>query len=716
MTRSLLISSISPKILINACFYNADAVIFDLDDNIPDKEKDEDRELLVQAIKNIEYNLDGTIVKINKLSSNIWKKDLEAVLPLGIKKISFNLNSKEEVKIINDFLISMEEKYNLEKKSVELYLFVGNPLLIMDIQNIVLEERIKGIIFDSYEFRKIIKVDNSKNSEDLSLAKKLLVMACASKNILCIDNYWNDLSDEEGFIKDIQNNMNIGFNGKVCIHPNQIGIVNNIYSTNKYYRESKEIKTLPAPIENKSPNNSKIVSSIRESIIASGLKDGMTISYQTNHRNNNNILNLIIEEIDKLGIKDLTLDIASLGKIHIPLMEYIKKGVITKIITSGIRGEIGKEISFNNILKKPVIFKSVLNKMNSVISGSLKIDVTFIIASAADPLGNLNGINGVSAFGSMGYSITNVKYANKVVAISDSIFKFPLKNISISMEDVDFVVKIDALNKTIPLTNSIRLTKNPRELMLAEKASDVLINLGYIKNGYSIHPGNGGSFLAICKYLKKYMTENDIKGSFICGGISSYLVSLLEKEYFDTLYDLQSYDLISAASLLNNKNHIEVSTHMYSELLNILDISLINATEIDVNFNVNLLTGSNGIIMGVPTIAQDIAKKSKITLAISSTTRKRIPIIVDEVTNVVVPGNDVDIFVSEYGICVNPQRKDLIEILENKKIPTIDIKTLRDKVLNLTGKPKKTEYTESIIGIIESNDGNILDEIKQIKF
>ncbi len=477
------------------------------------------------------------------------------------------------------------------------------------------------------------------------------------------------------------------------------------YGKVKLYNENKA---------NEKPQD-KILKNIQESIIKSNLISGMTISFQTNHRNNNNILNLIIEEIDKLGINDINLVVSSLGKIHEPLIKYIKKGVITKISTSGIRGEIAKEISINNILKNPVVFRSSGNKVNSVLSGKLKIDVAFLIASSCDTMGNFNGIEGQSAFGSTGYSMTDTKFANKVIVITDNIVTFPLGKISISMDYVDYIVKIKSLTINTNFLNSIKLTKNPRELIIAEKAAELLIKLGYIKAGYSIQPGPGGSFLAICKFLKEYMKKNEIKGSFLSGGISAYLVNLLEEGYFENIFDLQSYDVVSAKSLLNNEKHIEISDASYNEILSNLDIAIVNATEIDIDFNINLLTGSNGIIMGVPTVTQDIARTSKITVAMSSCMRKRIPIITKKVTNVVIPGKDIDILVTERGICINPRRKDLIKILKKENIKLTNIKKLYETVTKITGVPKKPIYTENIVGVIESSDGKVIDIIKQIK-
>ena len=140
-----------------------------------------------------------------------------------------------------------------------------------------------------------------------------------------------------------------------------------------------------------------------------------------------------------------------------------------------------------------------------------------------------------------------------------------------------------------------------------------------------------------------------------------------------------------------------------------------SATEIDDNFNINSLTGSNGIIMGAVGGAPDTAAGAKLTLVVAPTMRKRIPIITDKVTNIVTPGETVDILVTERGICVNPKRTDLIEMLNNAGLSLKSIKELRKEVEKLTGVPEKTEFSEKIIGIIEYRDGTVIDVIKQIK-
>ena len=78
---------------------------------------------------------------------------------------------------------------------------------------------------------------------------------------------------------------------------------------------------------------SKVVSSIAEAIRLAGLKDGMTVSFHHHLRNGDFVLNMVMEQIAALGIRDLTVNSSSLFDIHMPLMDHMRNGVVTGLIT-----------------------------------------------------------------------------------------------------------------------------------------------------------------------------------------------------------------------------------------------------------------------------------------------------------------------------------------------------------------------------------------------
>lgn len=493
-----------------------------------------------------------------------------------------------------------------------------------------------------------------------------------------------------------------------------------------YKRELREIQSFNGHNEKIFRSNlnctNKILKNIKEALHKCEIKDGMCISFHHHLREGDFILNMVIDEIAKLGVKDITIVPSSLAKVHDKLIEHIKNGVISNIHTSGLRGKLAKEISENNILGRPVVFRTHGGRARAIETGEIKIDIAFIAASACDEMGNMNGKVGKSAFGSMGYPKVDAMYANKVVAITDNLMDFPLQNPSITQNFVDHVVVVDEIGDPNKISSgATRMTKSPTELLIAEYAAEVIKKSGYVENNFSFQAGSGGSSLAVIKYLREYMQEKDIKGSFISGGITSVLVELLEEGLFNALLDTQTFDAKASMSMNRNANHIEMSASMYANpynkgcVANKLDIMILSATEVDLNFNVNVLTGSTGVIMGAQGGHPDTAEGAKLRIVTTPLIRKRIPIVLDNVTTIVTPGHNIDVIVTERGIAINPNRQDLIEKLKDSNLPLKTMEELKEIAENLTGKPDKIEYDEEIVGIVEYRDGTIIDVIKKIK-
>ncbi len=504
--------------------------------------------------------------------------------------------------------------------------------------------------------------------------------------------------------------------------PNYIDGYGDVISYKGAFKYNPTKSTVSKPIVASSKSCQKLLKNLEAAIDKCNLQDGMTISFHHHLRNGDELLNSVMDVISSKGIKDLTIIASSFTKAHEPLLEHIKNGTVTCLHTSGLRGKIAQEISKNNILKHPVVFRSHGGRVRAIEAGDVKIDVAFIGAPICDTMGNLNGKEGKSAFGAIGYAFVDAEYANKVVAITDNLVPFPLNDISIPMQQIDYVVEVDSLGDPSKIaTGATRITSNPMDLLIAKKAAEVLIATGKVKNGFSFQAGSGGASLAVCKYLKEYMNRNQIKGSFASGGITAYLVELLEEGYFESLLDTQTFDGSAAKSLKNNPNHIEMSASMYANphnkscVAHQLDLMVLSCTEIDVNYNINSLTDSTGIIMGAIGGAPDTAAGADITVVVAPSMRSRLPIVIDQVTNIVTPGDTIDVLVTERGVCVNPARKDVMKMLEDANIELRTIESLRDEIISYTKVPSSNEYYDNIVGIIEYRDGTVIDVIKQVK-
>ena len=405
---------------------------------------------------------------------------------------------------------------------------------------------------------------------------------------------------------------------------------------------------------------SKLVNSIREAVALAGLKDGMTVSFHHHLRNGDFVLNMVMDEIAKQGIKDLTVNASSLFDVHAPLLNHIQNKVVTGLAADYISAGLGRAIS-QGILDKPVEFRTHGGRPKDIATGKTPIDVAFIAAPAADAMGNCSGKYGKSACGSLGYAYADAMYAKKVVVITDNLVAYPLQDWSISESYVDYVVQVEAIGDPKGIVSgTTKITRDPVGLIMASHAAKVIEASGLLKDGFSFQTGAGGASLAAAKFLKDIMLEKNIKGSFGLGGITGYMVDMLQAGCFQSLLDVQCFDLKAVESLRTDPRHQEISAMHYaapgerSAVVDNLDVVILGATEIDTDFNVNVHTDSNGVIMGGSGGHSDTAAGAKLSMIIAPMFRARLPIVTDHVTCVSTPGKDIDVLVTQGGIAVNP--------------------------------------------------------------
>ena len=142
-----------------------------------------------------------------------------------------------------------------------------------------------------------------------------------------------------------------------------------------------------------------------------------------------------------------------------------------------------------------------------------------------------------------------------------------------------------------------------------------------------------------------------------------------------------------------------------------LDIVILGASEIDLDFNVNVTTDSYNTLIGGSGGHSDTAEDAKLSIIVSPLLRARTVLIKDRVNTMTTKGEHVDVLVTERGIAVNPKRKDLLEALKGTSLNVMRIEELRQLAYNLTGIPARKDHKLTPIGIVENRDGSIQDRL-----
>lgn len=471
--------------------------------------------------------------------------------------------------------------------------------------------------------------------------------------------------------------------------------------------------------------DSKMLPGIKEAIQAAGLRDGMTISFHHSFREGDEIIGQVLLSIRELGIKGLRFAPSAVVNIKNPsIVDFIKDGTIDRIEASGIRGELGDAV-LEGLMENPVILRTHGSRPRAIEAGELAIDVAFIGASAADEYGNATGQIGPNACGSLGYSFIDATSANKVIVITDYLVDFPCCPASISQQYVDYVVKVDRIGDPDKIgKGAARMTKNPRDLMIAERAADVMAASRLFRDNFSFQTGAGAISIACTNYLAERMEKRGVKASFALGGMTAAIVDMYKKGLVRVLECSQSFDAVAACSIAEEPGIVEIDNAVYSNpfskgsLLDKLNFGVLAALEVDTDFHVNILTGSSGEMMGGLGGGPDVAAGSDISIVCLPVVRGRTPSITRRVFTCCTPGETVAAVVTEAGIALNPRHKyyhELKEDLEQAHLKLVTIEYLQKLAESLTGVPKPIETTDRVVCIVEYRDGTVIDVIREIK-
>ena len=488
----------------------------------------------------------------------------------------------------------------------------------------------------------------------------------------------------------------------------------------KPFNGSKNYKNNPIKrINEKQTSNGFVsLSSYEELFNVLNIKDGPTLSFHHHLRNGDFVLNEVLKQIKKRNLKNMALAPSSIFPTNESMVELIENGNITSLSANYANGPVAKAISQGKLKN---LFKMYTHggRPVAIESGELEIDVAILAVPTVDKFGNGTGTIGKSACGSLGYAVSDLKFAKKVVLVTDNIVD-KIENPPLDGKYVDYVLKVDAIGDPNGIVSgTTKITKDPVALKIAKLATTLLDELNVIKNGFSMQTGAGGASLAVAHFVKGIMKERNIKGSFACGGITGYYTDMLEEGLFNELYDVQCFDLKAVQSSSKNKNHLLMSGSKYAScyddcVVNKLDFVVLGATEIDLDFNVNVTTDSHGVIIGGSGGHSDTAHGANITLITTSLIRSRMPIIKEKVTTVTTPGEDVDVLVTERGIAINPKRTDILEKLKNSNLPIFTIEELLNIAHEITGKPSKVETSTKPVGVVVYRDGTAIDTIYKI--
>jgi citrate lyase subunit alpha/citrate CoA-transferase len=463
----------------------------------------------------------------------------------------------------------------------------------------------------------------------------------------------------------------------------------------------------------------KRVPSLAAALERCGLRDGMVISTHHHLRNGDKVAVQALQAAAGLGAKDLMWFPSASFPCHAPVIDLMNKGVVHHIEGS-MNGPLG-EYTSQGKMRGLGVLRSHGGRWQAIQDGEVKIDIAVIAAPTADCFGNADGSHGPSACGSLGFALADSVYADHVIVVTDNLVPFPCIPWQIQGNNVDCVVEVDSIGDPSKIVSgTTQITKSPDRLLIAEFVARFIKEAGIMRDDFSFQAGAGGIALAFVQFLKEMMKDAGVKARFVRGGSTQYLVDLLQEGLTDYILDGQTFDLAGVSSIASDQRHIATSPftsynyHGKGNFATMVDVSILGATEVDLDFNANVNTHSDGILLHGIGGWQNCLFAGCSVLAVPSF-RDRIPGIVDEVTTLSGPSELIDVVVTERGIAINPRREDLLDKVRGSDLPVRTIGEIKEEVETIVGgKPQPPRLTDEPVAVVKWVDGTVIDTIWKI--
>lgn len=464
----------------------------------------------------------------------------------------------------------------------------------------------------------------------------------------------------------------------------------------------------------------KRVRSLIEALEACGLQDGMTLSTHHHFRDGDLVGNMLFEACARMGKRDLMWFPSASFPCHEPIIAHMQGGVVHHIEGS-MNGPLG-DYCTDGKMRGLGVLRSHGGRWQAIQDGEVHIDIAVIAAPCADAFGNANGVHGPAACGSLNFALADSLYADRVIVVTDYLVPFPAIPWQIQGSHVDCVVCVDRIGDPGRIVSgTTEVTRSPDRLLIAEMAARFVRDAGIMKEGFSFQAGAGGTSLGFAIYLKEMMKRAGVKARFIRGGSTKYLVDMLNEGLTDYILDGQTFDLDGVTSMRDNPRHVPTSPftsynyHGKGFFGTFVDVVVLGATEVDVHFNANVVTHSDGRLLHGIGGWQNCLFAGCTILAVPAV-RDRIPVIVDEVTTLTGPGELIDVIVTERGIAISPRRTDLREAVRGRDLPIRDIRDIQSEVNQICGgKPRPPRRSGQVVAVVKWVDGTLLDSVWKIE-
>lgn len=228
LIRSLLfVPADSSRKLTKARSLRPDAFIYDLEDAVAPDKKSQARALLAGELPHAAGLPVKILVRVNRLGSAFFEEDLRTAIHPAVRGVVLpKCAEAEEVAAVDKKILELERRIGIREKSIKLLPIVESSKGLMRANQLAQSSsRIPALIFGSEDYCVDMGISRTKGGEEISFARSMVALAAKSQGLEAIDGVFTDFNDDTSLYDETRRMKQMGFTGKLLIHPNQIETV-----------------------------------------------------------------------------------------------------------------------------------------------------------------------------------------------------------------------------------------------------------------------------------------------------------------------------------------------------------------------------------------------------------------------------------------------------------------------------------------------------------
>lgn len=227
----LFVPAYNKKFLDSALRKNADALILDLEDSVPEVYKADAREILREYLKKEEFQNRVIFIRLNPIESGLLLEDLEVSMNTNVNGFVLSkIYTNEDIQYYDNLISKYEENHEIKKGHFKFLPLIETTSAVLDVYNIAkASDRIIGLAFGGEDFLNDLHGIHGEPPRTFDYPRAKIALAARSAGVLPIDTPYLDLHDDDGFIKEESVSFEMGFAGCMLIHPSQIGLANSCF-------------------------------------------------------------------------------------------------------------------------------------------------------------------------------------------------------------------------------------------------------------------------------------------------------------------------------------------------------------------------------------------------------------------------------------------------------------------------------------------------------